>query len=758
VLGRLAALAVDRRRGVLLAAGVVFALALAFGLPATGTLKSSLSDFQASSSQYERANSAIRSATGQTPYYGVVALIGAGRAIPDDPAAARAVAEVTALLARQRGFQRALDYPATRSAALLSRDRRHTVVLAAFASAEDSASAVARVRAHLAHAASGAAGAGVSVRWGGIDVEFDELDRDTRSDLARAELYAFPILLGLSLLIFGGLIAAFLPLLVGGFGIALSLAVLRVVDQVVGVSIFSVNLVSGVGLGLGIDYSLFVLARYREELSAGAQPAVALERTMQTAGRTVLYSALTVAAALLTLLVFPLRFLYSMGIGGAAVALLDAAVALLVLPAALIALGPRLDALSLRRRPPHTVKRGLPGRLAARATGGFWGGIARRVMRRPGPIAAVTAAGLLALATPVLHLALAPPGTLQLPASSQGRQVAEAISREFAGDPSAAVSIVARAPAVPAGAAPPASVHALAAAAAQTARGQAVVLPGRHLGGDTWEVQLLPHGAPQSAANQQLVRDLRARLDPSGALVGGYAAFTIDERSTIASGLPIVLPILVLLTVAFLFAMTASATIAALALAANLLTATFAAGVLVLVFQDGHLLGLLDARPIGGLEEANLVLLIMLTWALSTDYGVFLLARIKEAHDHGLDSRAAAVHGIERTGRLITFAALLFCIAVGAYASSQIFFVKQLGVGAAAAVAIDATVVRALLLPAAIGLLGERAWWAPHVLCTVHGRARSRLGALHPDGASRDGETAPSRHPVEVAADSSGEH
>ena len=336
---------------------------------------------------------------------------------------------MASLLAAQPGFQRVLDYPATHLPELVSRDGRQTLVLAAFATRERSATAVDHVRPELA---------GSGVLLGGNDVAFSEINSRTTSDLRRAETLAFPILLLLSFLVFRGLVAAVLPLLVGGFAIVITFLLLRLIDQFTGLSIFAVNLVSGMGLGLGIDYSLFVVSRYREELAAGADPSrsgrrAAIARTMQTAGRTVLFSCLTVAGALSCLLVFPLRFLYSMGIGGALVALCAGAVSLIVLPAVLVALGPRINALAPARLQRSAAR-------AARPTErGVWFRLARAVMRRPGAGRARhrrrSARGRAAIAATRAHPRRRPraPGLLAA-APARGSAHARLRGRRLAGD------------------------------------------------------------------------------------------------------------------------------------------------------------------------------------------------------------------------------------------------------------------------------------------------------------------------------------
>ena len=716
MIDRLSALALTRSRRVLLIAGVVFLVAAAVGGPVLTLLKSENSDFQDPASQNQQVLRAIEHATGQTATYGVAVLVPSAGDVRNNVAAQRESARMAALLSKQPGFQRAIDYPATHLAELVSRNGRLTLVLAAFASRDYSTRAVERVRPL----------AGPGVRFGGNDVAFNQINKSTSSDLQRAELLAFPILLLLSFWVFRGLIAAALPLLVGGFAIVLTFLLLRLIDAgIAPLSIFAVNLVTGMGLGLGIDYSLFVLARYREELAGGADTRAAVRNTLQTAGRTVLYSSLTVAGALASMLVFPLRFLYSMGVGGALVALCAGAVSLLVLPAVLVALGPRIDALAPVRLQRSAAANARP------SESGAWYRLARGVMRRPGLVALSTAAVLLVAAIPSLRISLAPADAHVLPASSEARQLAQTLTKDFPVDASQTITILAHAPATASR-----QVAAVVARAGQIAGTQASVAPPRYLGRGVWQIELQPRGVDGAPVNQALVKRLRTIGPAPGLLVGGATAWFVDQKAAIAAHLPLALAILAIVTAGFLFLMTGSVVLPVMALAMNLLTVAVAAGLLVLIFQDGHLSGLFGFTPIGGLEESNLVLLFILAFALSTDYGVFLFGRIKEAHDGGLATRDAVAFGLERTGRLVTAAALLFCVALGAFTTSHIFFVKQLGVGVPLAVAIDATIVRALLVPALMGRLGEWTWWAPRPLRRLHTRFGLSEGSLPvPSGA-----------------------
>ncbi len=707
---RLATLATSRPRRVLMGAGALFVIAALLGLPVTGMLGSSVQDFSDPASQYERTNAAIQAATGQNPYYNVVLLLRSSREVRTDTPTQDAVGTLAVLLSRQHGFQRVLDYggAGTDSRMLLSRDGRQTVVLAAYATMTDAITAITRVRAALSAPPMSAKLAGMSVRFGGYALTSQELNERTTSDLARAELLAFPFLLLLSFWFFRGLLAALLPLLVGGFAIVLAFLGLRLIDQFTPISVFALNLVSGMGLGLGIDYSLFVLYRYREELAGGAGPHEAIERTLRTTGRTVLFSCLTVAAAMMSLLVFPIRFLYSMGIGGALVVLCGGAISLLVLPAVLIVLGPRIDALSpawLTRRAARTAR--------ATENGGWWR-LAHGVVRRPAPVALISALVLLAAAIPALHLQFTSPGANLLPANAESRQVETALAESFSANAGEATEIVFKGPHP--------SAKRLATAAAATAGRLASASAPVYLGHGTWDITLLPHGSPYSNVQQQLLGRLRTLAHPYGALVGGASAFFADQKSAIASHIPLALVILLALTAGFLFAMTGSLFIPIKALVMNMLSVSVAVGLQVLIFQDGHLSGLLGFTPMGGLEESSLVLMLVIAFALATDYEVFVIARIKEAHDHGLPDREAIALGIERTGRIVTAAALLFCVAIGALTTSTLFFTKQLGLGAALAVAVDASIVRALLVPSLMALMGKWNWWAPRPLRRLHDR------------------------------------
>ena len=481
---------------------------------------------------------------------------------------------------------------------------------------------------------------------------------------------------------------------------------------------FALNLVTGLGLGLAIDYSLFVVSRFREEAAKDGAGRAALVRTMRTAGRTVLFSSMTVAAALASLLVFPQNFLYSMGIGGAMVAVVAAAIALVVLPAILALLGERVNTLAPRR-----LRRAAETEARPDARGA-WYRLSRLVLRRPGRVALAATAAMVLMGAPFLRVSFTTVDASILPRSEQARRVSDTVARDYTLNVANPITIAAAAPDARAAGALAARVGAL--------PGVRAIERPRRAGIRMWRSDVAPAAAPLSGASERLVRRIRALREPYYLGVSGQTAGFSDEKASLGHHLPLVLAILAVTTFAILFAFTGSVVLPVKALAMNLLTLSAAFGLLVLVFQDGRFEGLLGYTSQGALESSQPLVLLALAFGLSTDYGVFLLSRIKEAHGGGLPSSEAVAVGLERTGRIVTAAALLFCTAMAAFATSRIIFIKELGLGTAAAVLIDATIVRALLVPSLMGLLGRWNWWAPRPLRRLH----ARLGmSEHPRGA-----------------------
>jgi RND superfamily putative drug exporter len=475
--------------------------------------------------------------------------------------------------------------------------------------------------------------------------------------------------------------------------------VLRLINDALPLSIFALNLVIGLGLGLAVDYSLFLVSRFREELRRTASVDQALRGTLTTTGRTILFSAFTVAAAMATLTVFPQRFLVSMGLGGAVVALVSAASALLITPSLLVLLGRRI------------------GRVKPPAETGRWYRLAHGVMRNPVLVAVGTAVLLLVIASPTLGVRWSGIDATILPANRSARVVSDRVAREFpVSDNRNAILVVASAPA--------SARPALTAYADRLAklRGIAGASAPAQLAPGTWEIRLASPSDPISASGQRAVRAVRALPAPVPVLVGGTAAGFADQGASIAAALPLALAILLVVTVLALWLMTGSVILPVKTLLMNALTAAAATGILVFIFQDGRLTGLFGYTSQGGIEETDFLILAALAFALSTDYGVFLLARISEARAPGVPEREAIAAGMQRTGRLVTSASILLAVAIGAFATSKLIFLKEVGVGVAAAVLIDAFVVRALLVPSLMALLGRANWWAPAPLRKLHER------------------------------------
>jgi RND superfamily putative drug exporter len=471
-------------------------------------------------------------------------------------------------------------------------------------------------------------------------------------------------------------------------------------------SIFALNLVFGLGLGLAIDYSLFLVSRFREELGAGAEVPQAVRTTMATAGRTVVFSALTVAAASASLIVFPLRFLQSMGIGGAVVALLAAAVSLTLLPAMFMLLGRRIG-----RHVPGPVEQGR------------WYRISHRVMRRPGIVAAVTAGALLIVALPSLRAEWSGVDASTLPTGKSARVVSDRVEANF---PRLDASPMVLAISAPSGAKQEVAAYAR---AVERTPGVSATAPPRYAGGGSWELEASTPGRVVEAPAQLAVERVRDVPAPFAVAVGGDAAEFADLQSAIGSNLVLALALLVGTTLLILWIMTGSVVLPVKALIMNALTVGVATGVLVWVFQDGRLTDVLSYTGQGGIESADFLVLVAIAFALSTDYGVFLLTRIKEARDSGIEDREAIAVGLQRTGRIVTAASVLLAVALGAFVTSELIFLKQLGVGAAIAVLVDAFVVRTLLVPSLMALLGRWNWWQPRILRRLHRRIEVREGA-----------------------------
>ncbi|HEY2321016.1 MAG TPA: MMPL family transporter [Solirubrobacteraceae bacterium] len=665
----------------------------AVGGPLAGSLRSS-GGFAPPSSDSQVATRMLEHATGTEPVPGIVLLVDTPRGV------AAGHARIAALDARLRGVPGVVR---TVAPAEVGRDGRHALIAATLSVRADDK------RAATAAVATFSRDRGVTV--GGPQVADEQISSTVTQDLGFAELLAFPLLIVLSIVFFRGR-AALMPLAVGVTTVLGTFLVLTGVNHIYNLSIFALNLVIGMGLGLAVDYTLFLVTRFRQELAAGAEVGDAIATTMARAGRTVLFSATTVACALATLTLFPQGFLKSMGIAGAATAIVAALAAVTVSPALLGLWGLKL------------------ARADVDAGQDRWYRLARAVMRRPGIVAATTAAVMVVAALPALSTVWSSANDSSvIPTDKSARTVADAITRDFQGAGRSPVTIAVHAPA--------SDRVALRAYARRIAAvpGVQAVRPPRRLNGDTWQIDAPVAGDSAGATAQRVVGDIRAIPVGFTAKVTGDAATFVDQQNAIGSHLPEAIALLVALTFIVLWLMTGSVVLPIKAILMNTLTVGAALTPLVLIYQHGNLTGLLGYTSDGGVEPTDFVVAATVVFALSTDYGVFLLGRIKEARETALaaggpgapvDEREAVATGLGATGRVVTAAAILLAVAIGAFSTSSISFIQEIGVAVATGVLLDAFVVRSLLVPSLMALLGRWNWWAPPGLRRLHARIAPR--------------------------------
>jgi RND superfamily putative drug exporter len=683
---RLASIATAHPRRFGLVALLTFLVVAVIGSAAPGSFDVSRA-FVDPGSDSTHARDQIEAAGGQSAEPAVVALVAA-------PPGSAEVAKVAKTLEAEPGVGQ-VTRPVPGSP-LVSQNGGQSIVTATVLTAASESD----VAESLMDDFDGEAG----VELGGNAIGQAQVGEQATTDLATAELIAFPLLALLTFLFFRG-VAALLPLAVGATTVLGAFAVLRAVNEALAISPFALNLVIGMGLGLAVDYSLLTVSRFREELGRGIDPPRALVATLRNAGHTVLFSAITVAAALACLCVFPQRFLVSMGIGGIVVALVAAAATFLVLPPLLILMAPRLG--KVTPKPPGQ---------------GRWYGLAKWVMRRPAVVAIGAAAIMFVLAAPTLGLNWTGVDATSLPKDQSARTVFETQQREFP-DADATPAFVA----VDAAEGDGARVAGYARGLGEVEGVDRTSKPA-YLGDGVWRVEVGVPGAPSSDAAQGVIADLRAVPSPFPALVGGSAAELKDSQAAVTGSVVLAIVLLVLLTCTALWLMTGSVILPIKALIMNFLTLAAASGIVVFVFQEGNLAGLFGAEAQGGIEQTDYLVMAAIVFGLSTDYGVFLLTRIKEARDRGLSDDEAIASGLEHTGGVVSAAAILLAIALGAFVTSGMVFLKELGLGAAAAVLLDAFVVRALLVPSLMKLLGSANWWSPRPLRRLHERVGPALG------------------------------
>ncbi len=670
--------------------------AVALFVVASGVLGAGVADrllpagFTEKSSDSGRAAAQAAKALGHDADPGVVVLA-RSRGRIDTPAARVEIARVARQLETDPEVAH-VTTPWSRDGGrgLIARDGRSAIVMAYLHETdeghlEDEAPRIAR-RVHSKE---------LDLSVGGYAVGFTEVNQTLEDDLQRAELIAFPIVAVLLMIVFRGLVAALLPLVIGGIAVVGTFLILRVLSEITEVSIFALNITTAIGLGLAVDYGLLLTSRYREELARDGPTYEALRRTVGTAGRAVFFSGLTVAAALAALTILPQRFLYSMGAGGAAVSLLAAFAALLATPAMLALLGERVNALPLRG-----------GGVTSEGTG-RWFALANAVMRRPALVAIAAGGVLIAASVPFANVVLVQPGVDAVPRGQDSREVIEHLRSDFPADLSSPITVVVRRDADR--------------TRAQLARldGVREVAPARELRDGATLIQAFPKAQPLSEEAQDTVAEVRRIAGSAGGLVGGQTAEFIDYKDSLIDDAPMVIALVVATTMLILFLMTGSLILPLKTLVMNLLSIAATFGLLVLAFQHGLLHWAFAYDGPDAIETSLLVIIGATTFGLATDYAVLVLARIKEYSDRGHTDQEAVALGIERTGRVITAAAGLLAVVFLAFGTSSVYFMKEVAFGQAVAVIIDATIVRALLVPALMRLLGRWNWWAPGTAAPV---------------------------------------
>ncbi|THV31272.1 MMPL family transporter [Glycomyces paridis] len=644
----------------------------------------------------------------------VVVLYSSDTLTADDPEFAAAVQGAVEEIRGLDEVASVTSYYDTQLPSFVSEDGHRTfaAISLAGASEEERAGVFSGIEEELREAG---ATAGLEVTLGGGAAVFADLTEQVQHDLEIAEMISMPILLLIMIIVFGALVAASLPLLIGGMSILGGFAITRVVTEFTDVSVFAANVITIIGLGMSIDYSLFVLRRFREELAAGRDKRDAVLNTVATAGRTVMVSGLIIVLSMGGLLLVDVPFLHGIAYGvmsAVGVAMLSALVAL---PALLYLLGHRVD----KGRLPFTGKRRAP---RPQADTGFWHGLAAGVMRRPVLVLLPVLAFMALLASPILDVQFGGVDERDMPKDSESRVVTETLANDFPGGEEETFQVM-----VEGGGAAAAEAATAALAGLDHVDG---VRPAAEPTADAVLLEVLYDLDPFSAEARDLIEDARGvEVDGAELFITGGASDRVDMLDAIGEGLPYMLGYIVIVTMVVLFLAFGSIVLPVKAVLMNAVSLGAALGVVAWIFGEGHLSGLLDFTPSGYIDPSNLLLMIALLFALATDYEVFLLSRVREEWDRGADNRTAVLRGMQSTGSIITAAALILIVVVGAFAFSGITFMKMIGLGMAIAILLDATVVRMLLVPATMRLLGRANWWVPGPL----GRLYSKYGIKESD-------------------------
>jgi RND superfamily putative drug exporter len=710
--GRIGRFAAAHARTVLVITALVVVAAGALGFTAFSKLQSD-GGFQDPGAESSKAQELVdREFGGEND---VVVLMSPVSGTVDDPANQRAAAELSDRLATDPGLTDVVSYATTQAPPLRSADGRHALAVAKVTDTGD----VEQLRETY-----GTDTGPLRVRIGGPEAVGLDIGDQVGSDLALAEAIAVPIILVLLVIVFGSVIAALLPLAIGAIAVFGTFALLAILGSITDVSVFAINLTTALGLGLAIDYALLMVSRFREELAAGHDTPEAVVRTVETAGRTIVFSALTVAVALGALVVFPLYFLRSFAYAGIGVVVIAMLSAIVVLPALLAVLGERVNSLRL-----PWVKR-TPSSASA-----VWAKIASFALRRPVLAGAPVVLVLVTAAIPLFGVQFGTPDDRVLTTSAETRGVGDVLRAEFPGDEAKALHLVTAHPAgttrvgdyalelsrLP-------GVDSVTASVGTFVDGRGTG-PGNPALASEDRVQRLTVQTshdPRSPEAQDLVASVRATpAHDMDVLVGGASARLVDSKDAIGGGLPWAAGLIAVSTFLLLFLFSGSVLQPLRALLFNVLGLSATIGVMVLIFQDGWLSSWLGFTPLP-LDMSMLVLLFCIVFGLSMDYEVFVLSRIKETHEQGADLREAVTGGLSRTGRLVSMAAVLLAVSLLAFGTSGVSFIQMFGIGSGLAILIDATLIRGVLVPVGMRVLGRAAWWSPPFLRQVHERVGLR--------------------------------
>jgi len=538
----------------------------------------------------------------------------------------------------------------------------------------------------------------LTVYASGTGVFAHAINTKIADDLKLSEAISIPLTFILLVFVFGGLVASAMPLLVGVSAILGSLLVIYLLTLFTGVSVFALNLITGLGLGLGIDYSLLVVNRFREELHSGKSVDEAIKRTVATAGKTVFYSGLTVVITLASLMLFPLMFLKSFGYAGVTVVIMAVLGALIALPALLAILGKRIDKAVVRK-----------GALTPKEDG-RWAQTARFVMRKPVSVVVLSLVLLTVLAAPIKNIVFSQVDSRVLPASNPAAYAAQLITERFPGQEGNPIEVI-----IPGGAN---KIEQINNYTKEIAKVGGVVRVGEPqvLGNDVRVIAIHDMG-PRTPAAEALIKEIRSIPSPDQTLIGGVAADYADTQIGIAKTMPWALTWIAIGVLILLFVFTGSLILPIKAVILNILSLAATLGVITWIFVDGNLKWLVgDFTTTGSVDTGSIILVAVVAFGLSMDYELFLLSRIKEEHDAGRSNIESVATGLQRSARIITAAAGLLAIVFASFVLSGVTSIKMLGFGVAFAIILDATLVRALLVPALMRLFGERNWWAPRSL------------------------------------------